>query len=135
MAARWPQGWRCPRCDHDAHYKLARQSHGLFQCQACQHQTSLTAGTLMADAKLALTTWFLAIHLIGQAKNGMSSLELKRQLGVSYPTAGAWPLAFEVTDCDLKAANSSAVSWNMKSAGNLTRLRLSACTSTLVATP
>jgi transposase-like protein len=87
MAARWPDGWRCPRCDHDAHYKLARQSHGLFQCQACQHQTSLTAGTLMADTKLALTTWFLAIHLIGQAKNGMSSLELKRQLGVSYPTA------------------------------------------------
>jgi hypothetical protein len=40
-----------------------------------------------AATQLALTTWFLAIPLIGQAKNCMSSLELKRQLGVSYPTA------------------------------------------------
>lgn len=43
----------------------------------------------MADTKLALTTWFLAIYLICQAKNGLPSLELKRKrkLGVSYPTA------------------------------------------------
>jgi hypothetical protein len=40
----------------------------LFQCGACRHQTSLTAGTLMEHTKLPLTTWFLAIHLISQAK-------------------------------------------------------------------
>jgi hypothetical protein len=41
---------------------------------------------MMEHSKLPLTTWFLAIHLISQAKTGVSSLALKRDLGVSYPT-------------------------------------------------
>lgn len=41
----------------------------------------------MEHTKLPLTIWFLAIYLISQAKTGLSSLALKRQLGVSYPTA------------------------------------------------
>ena len=47
----------------------------------------MTAGTLFAGTKLPLTTWFLAIYLISQAKTGLSALALKRQLGVSYPNA------------------------------------------------
>jgi hypothetical protein len=57
------------------------------QCGGCRLQTSLTAGTLMEHTKLPLTTWFLAIRLISQAKTGISALALKRDLGVSYPTA------------------------------------------------
>jgi hypothetical protein len=64
-----------------------RRHHTLFQCRACRHQTSLIAGTLMQGTKLPLTTWFLAIHLISQAKTGLSSLALMRDLGVNYPTA------------------------------------------------
>lgn len=41
----------------------------------------------MQGSKLALTIWFLAIFLLSQAKTGLSALALKRQLGVSYPTA------------------------------------------------
>jgi len=41
----------------------------------------------MQGTKLPLTTWFLAIYLISQAKTGLSALELKRHIGVSYPTA------------------------------------------------
>jgi len=44
-------------------------------------------GHPVAGTKLPLTTWFLAIYLISQAKTGLSALALKRQLGVSYPTA------------------------------------------------
>ena len=50
-------------------------------------QTSLIAGTLFQSTHLALTIWFLAIYLVSQAKTGLSALDLKRQLGVSYPTA------------------------------------------------
>ncbi len=67
------------------HCRLGRGE--LYQCNACRRQTSLVAGTLMANTKLALQTWFLAIYLISQAKTGLSALALKRQLGVSYPTA------------------------------------------------
>lgn len=85
--ARWPHGFRCPRCDSPDHYVVGHGARKLFQCQVCRHQTSLTAGSLMEHTKLPLTTWFLAIYLISQAKTGLSSLALKRQLGVSYPTA------------------------------------------------
>ena len=85
--ARWPQGFRCPRCDSPDHYVVGHGARKLFQCQGCRHQTSLTAGSLMEHTKLPLTTWFLAIYLVSQAKTGLSSLALKRQLGVSYPTA------------------------------------------------
>jgi ISXO2-like transposase domain len=47
----------------------------------------LTAGSLMEHGMLPVTTWFLAIHLISQAKSGLSTLAHKRDLGVSYPTA------------------------------------------------
>lgn len=86
-AARWPGGFCCPRCGVKAHCVVGHGARKLFQCNNCRHQTSLTAGSLMEHSKLPLTTWFLAIYLISQAKTGLSSLALKRQLGVSYPTA------------------------------------------------
>jgi transposase-like protein len=85
--SRWPGGFRCPRCTSTQHYIVGHGSRKLFQCGACRHQTSLTAGTLMEHTKLPLTTWFLAMHLISQAMTGISALALKRDLGVSYPTA------------------------------------------------
>jgi transposase-like protein len=85
--ARWPDGFACPRCGGNAHCVLGGQTRQRFQCNACHHQTTLIASTLFASTKLPLTTWFLAIYLISQAKTGLSALALKRQLGVSYPTA------------------------------------------------
>lgn len=87
MRARWPDGFVCPRCSGAAHCILFSLGRPLFQCHACHRQTSLTAGTLFGSTKLPLTKWFLAIYLISQAKTGLSALQLKRQIGVSYPTA------------------------------------------------
>ncbi len=86
-ALRWPLGFACPRCTSAAHYIVGHGARKLYQCQACRHQTSLTAGTLMDSTKLPLRTWFLAIFLISQDKTGLSSLALMRQLGTSYRTA------------------------------------------------
>ncbi len=86
-AARWPHGFRCPHCDHEAHCVVRDGTRKVFQCKACRHQASLIAGTVFQSTKLPLTIWFLAIYLISQAKTGLSALALKRQLGVSYPTA------------------------------------------------
>ena len=62
---------------------------GLYQCNRCKEQTSPTAGTIFHATKLPLTLWFAAIHLIVTAKNGISSVELGRRLGVKQPTAWA----------------------------------------------
>ena len=61
-AARWPEGFRCPRCDRAEHYIVGHGARRLFQCQGCRHQTSLTAGSLMEHTKLPLRLWFLAIY-------------------------------------------------------------------------
>ena len=84
---RWPEGFRCPRCGGAAHCVLRGGPRKMFQCNACHHQASLIAGTVFQSTKLALRVWFLAIHIISQAKTGLSALALKRQLGVSYPSA------------------------------------------------
>lgn len=83
--ARWPQGFRCPRCGHHKHCQLRRRK--TLQCIRCKHQTSLTAGTVLENTKLGLSTWYLAMYLLTQSKNGISAMDLKRQLGVSYNSA------------------------------------------------
>jgi transposase-like protein len=85
--ARWPNGFRCPRCAGSAHCIVRGGGRRLFQCNACHRQTSLIAGTVFQGTKLGLKIWFLALYLISQAKTGLSALALKRHLGVSYPTA------------------------------------------------
>jgi hypothetical protein len=84
---RWPEGFRCPRCGEADHCVLRTRARKTFQCRACRKQTSVIAGTLFQGTHLALTLWFLALYLVSQAKTGLSSLGLMRQLGVSYPTA------------------------------------------------
>jgi len=82
---RWPDGYVCPKCGSTNHCSL--KSRAVFQCNHCHHQHTLTSGTIFASTKLPLTTWFLAIYLLTQAKTGLSALALHRQLGVSYNTA------------------------------------------------
>lgn len=84
---RWPEGFRCPQCGSAEHAAFRDGRRKVFQCGDCRHQTSVIAGTVFQGTKLPLTTWFLAIYLIGQAKTGLSTMALMRQLGVSYPTA------------------------------------------------
>ena len=78
-------GYRCPECGHDRYCQL--KSRPLYQCNRCHHQASLTAGTRFSASKLPLRIWFLAIYLLTQERNGISALELSRQLGVSYNAA------------------------------------------------
>lgn len=84
---RWPDGFRCPRCQRAEHSEFRKASLLYFQCGACRYQCSLVAGTIFAATKLPLPKWFLAMHLITQSKNNVSALELKRHMGVSYPTS------------------------------------------------
>lgn len=82
---RWPEGFVCQECGSLKHCQLTARK--LQQCNACHHQTSITAGTIFASTKLPLTTWFLGLYFVTQDKKGISALELKRRLGISYPAA------------------------------------------------
>lgn len=82
---RWPTGFTCPECGHTGYYKI--RTRKIYECSQCHRQTSLTSGTIFADTKLGLEIWFLAIYLVTQSKDGISSLNLARTLGVSANAA------------------------------------------------
>ncbi len=82
---KWPDGFICPECSSNSFCALKIRK--IYQCNHCHHQTSLTSGTIFSSTKLPLTKWFLAIYQMTQSKTGLSVLELKRQIGVSYNTA------------------------------------------------
>ena len=82
---RWPDGFVCPKCGHKEYFNIA--SRNLYQCKACNHQASVTAGTIMDKTRTPLVKWFMAIYLIAEDKRGISALALKSKLGVSYTTA------------------------------------------------
>ena len=87
QAARWPEGFVCPKCGGAARTNFVRAGLPYWQCGACAHQCSLISGTVFESSKLGLSRWFLAMQLLTQSKNNVSALELMRQLGVSYRTA------------------------------------------------
>src|SRR6266850_7901248 len=84
---RWPDGKAvCANCgDREHTYYLANQKR--WKCRACKKQFSVKAGTIFEESPLALSTWFPAMWLICGAKNGISSCELARAIGVTQKTA------------------------------------------------
>jgi transposase-like protein len=80
-ASRWPDGYRCPACGGDRAWVLARRH--LWQCAACGHQASVTAGTVLHGTRTPLPLWFWAAYLVTTLTPGISALQLQRQLAIS----------------------------------------------------
>jgi transposase-like protein len=87
VKGRWPNGFECPDCGGKAHCVVKRGARKLFQCNACRKQTSVRAGTIFAASKLPLRLWFSAMYHLTQSKQGISSLELARRLGITQNAA------------------------------------------------
>ena len=83
---RWPGGFVCPVCGHGGAAALKSRAY-TYECSDCGRQTSITAGTALHRAKLPLTVWFWAAHLMSTHSNGMSARQLEDQLGLTYRTA------------------------------------------------
>lgn len=75
----------CPRCDCNAVYTY--QTRKLYKCKSCNHQFSVTSGTIFASRKLAIRDYLLAIAIFANGAKGYSSLQLSRDLDVQYKTA------------------------------------------------
>ena len=82
---RFPNGFVCPKCGCTEYYPF--RGRNAFQCRACRHQTSVTAGTVMHRTHLPLTVWFWAIYLCATDKRGISAVQLSRTLGICYESA------------------------------------------------
>lgn len=82
--ARWKDGFVCPKCGCVHAYTM---TNGRYQCTSCRYQASVTAGTIMHRTHAPLTKWFLAMYLISNDKRGISAVQLRYQIGVTYKTA------------------------------------------------
>jgi transposase-like protein len=109
-AVRWPDGPVCPHCGNTDQGRIAKvegskRSHrpGLYYCNECKGQFTVTVGTVFERSKVPLTKWWLATHLLGSSKKGMSSHQLHRMLGVTYKTA--WFMSHRIREAmrDMKA--------------------------------
>lgn len=88
LRVKWPDGKpMCPKCGCDRVGVV--KSRLLLQCKAkdCRKQFSVKVGTIFEDSPLGLDKWFVAVWCIANAKNGISSCELGRALGVTQKTA------------------------------------------------
>ena len=85
---KWPEGFRCPRCDHDQAYLIATRRK--YQCKRCGHQTTVTAHTIFHKTRKPLRDWFWAIYLVATRTTGSSARQIQHDLGLSYPTAWSW---------------------------------------------
>jgi transposase-like protein len=82
---RWPLGVTCPycKCSNVTFYDKWR----VWRCLDCKKRFSIKVGTIFEDSPLGLDKWLCAMWLIGNAKNGISSCELARSLGITQKTA------------------------------------------------
>jgi len=85
----WPDGPICPHCQSKDATPLKGKAHrkGLYQCNNCREQFSVTVGTVFERSKISLHKWVLATHLMAASKKGMSAKQIQRMLGVTYKTA------------------------------------------------
>jgi transposase-like protein len=82
---RWPDGPVCPRCECVEYSYLTTRR--VWKCKACKKQYSVKLGTIFEESKLGLDKWLPAVWLIANSKNGISSHELGRSLGITQKSA------------------------------------------------
>lgn len=89
-AIHWPKGPICPHCKtENKATKLEGKSHrpGLYKCNECRRQFTVTVGTIFERSKVPLNKWVLAAQLMASSKKGYSAHQLHRTIGVTYKTA------------------------------------------------
>ena len=85
---KWPDGFTCSQCDHQAYWV---SSKNIYICTRCEHQHSLTAGTIMDSSKKPIIYWFKAMWWFTSRKTGVNAINLQELLGFgSYNTAWYW---------------------------------------------
>jgi transposase-like protein len=83
---RWSDGKpTCPACGHQEHYYLKTQKR--WKCKECHKQFSVKLGTIFEDSPIALEKWLTALWMLVSCRNGVSSYEVARTLGITQKSA------------------------------------------------
>jgi len=84
-ALRWPNGPECPSCGHKEHYYLTTQKR--WKCKECYKQFTVKLGTIFEESPIPLCKWLVALWMLVNCRNGISSYEVARDLGITQKSA------------------------------------------------
>src|SRR5271163_224960 len=87
VARRWPNGVTCPTCGSSDVRFLANQKRWECKGKHPRKQFSAKVGTIFEDSPIGLDKWLAATWMLSGCKNGISSYEIARDLGVTQKTA------------------------------------------------
>jgi transposase-like protein len=82
---RWPNGVECPACGHKEHYYLTTQKR--WKCKECYKQFTVKLGTIFEDSPIKLDKWLAALWMLVNCKNGVSSYEIAKAIGITQKSA------------------------------------------------
>lgn len=92
--ARWPRGISCPHCWNHRVYRLEKQRR--FKCGKCEKQFTVRTNSVLAESKIPLQKWLMAVWILTSNSKGISSVQLGKTLGVTQKTA--WFLAHRIRE-------------------------------------
>ena len=87
VGLKWTDGPECPKCESKAARQHWLKNQKRWQCRNCGKQYSVKVNTIFEDSSISLGKWLTAMWLLANCKNGISSYEIARVLGVTQKSA------------------------------------------------
>lgn len=82
---RWENGWKCPRCLHNEHWKVGDMK---YKCKKCGYQSTVISGTLLQKSHLPILKWFKAAWYVANETECSNAKKLQKLVDLgSYHTA------------------------------------------------
>src|SRR5580704_15868004 len=86
VSLRWPDGKvACPRCNSEKHYFI--NTRHIWLCRGCNKQFTIKVGTIFEASPLGMDKWMAAFWMLTNCKNGISSMEVHRAIGITQKSA------------------------------------------------
>jgi transposase-like protein len=81
----WPNGVKCRICGDGS--RITPRKGGYYRCNACKDDFTVRTGTIFERSHIPLDKWLHAMYLVVTARNGISSLQLAKEMGITQKSA------------------------------------------------
>ena len=108
--SRYGRQHTCPKCGKAGFYRV--KGRKCWACAWCGHQIHPLANTIFRKSETPLRSWFFALLLMSQSRNGVSAKEIQRHIGVTYKTA--WRIQKQIRTLMAQEENDHAQALRLK---------------------